>query len=374
MIVRSVGVTRPARAERGSRIAAVLLDAVTVRFGDALVLDGVTLDVADGELMAVVGPSGSGKTSILRAIAGLDDLESGSVVIGDRDVTDAPTRQRDISMVFQDATLYPRMRARQNVGFPLSLRDVAKDEIRRRVDAEGRALEIEGILDRWPRQLSAGHRHLVQVAKAMVRVPSVFLLDEPLARVDMALRQKLRVELRYLQRGYGVTTVYVTNDSVEAMAMGDRVAVIRDGRVEQAGAPLDVYGRPASTFVASLLGERPMNLLSGRVEVGDGGSWISGEGFRLKAWAPGLAGRVGETVSVGVRPEDVEVNPAGGVEASVLRVVPLGSHVETEASVGPARMWIRTHGDQLRPSSPVRLRFSRWHVFGADGTAIAHID
>ncbi len=355
-------------------IASVVLDGVTLRLGETLVLDRVSLDVADGELMAIVGPSGSGKTSILRSVAGLDIVEDGSVLIGGRDVTRVETRDRDVSMVFQEATLYPKMRARANVGFPLSVRDVPKEEIEQRVAAEGRALEIEEILNRWPRQLSAGHQHLVQIARAMIRVPSVFLLDEPLARIDTALRQKLRVDLRFLQRGYGVTTIYVTNDSVEAMAMGDRVAVIDNGRVQQVGEPLEVYARPASTFVASLLGDRPINLLAARIEADEqGGAWVSGEGFRVRAWSPAIAAHGGEMVSLGVRPENIEPDPAGEAEAVIDRVVAHGSHYETIANIGGERVWMRT-AEAIERSERLRVHFRRWHVFDRAGRAIAHVD
>lgn len=355
-------------------IAAVVLDGVSLRFGDDLVLDRVSLDIADGELMAIIGPSGSGKTSILRLIAGLDAVSSGAVLIDGEDVGDVATRDRDVAMVFQDAVLYPKMRARGNVGFPLRLRDVSRDEERRRVQAEGRALEIEDILNRWPRQLSAGHQQLVQVARAMIRVPAVFLLDEPLARVDATLRTKLRGELRFLQRGYGVTTVYVTNDPVEAMAVGDRIAVIDDGRVQQVGAPLEVYERPATAFVAGLAGERPMNLMEATVEPDGDAAWVRGDGFRLKVWAPDVAARAGESVTLGVRPEDIEPAPGEDVEVVIEETVPHGSHVELVALLGRHRVWIRSKSLAAAPGEHLRVRFARWHVFGGDGRAIAHID
>lgn len=355
-------------------IAAVVLDGVSLRIGDDLILDRVSLDIADGELLAIIGPSGSGKTSILRLIAGLDAVSSGAVLIDGKDVGNVPTRDRDVAMVFQDAVLYPRMRARGNVGFPLRLRDVARDEVRRRVDAEGRALEIEDLLERWPRQLSAGHQQLVQVARAMIRVPAVFLLDEPLARVDATLRTKLRGELRFLQRGYGVTTVYVTNDPVEAMAVGDRIAVINDGRVQQVGAPLEVYERPATAFVGGIAGERPMNFMAATVEPDGDAAWVRGDGFRIRVWAPDVAARAGEPVTLGVRPEDIEPAPGEELEVVVENVVPHGSHVELAALLGRHRVWIRAQSLEAKPGERLRVRFARWHVFGGDDRAIAHID
>ena len=355
-------------------IAAVVLDGVSLRVGDDLILDRVSLDIADGELMAIIGPSGSGKTSILRLIAGLDSPSSGAVLIDGEDVGNTPTRDRDVAMVFQDAVLYPSMRAEGNVGFPLRLRDVSRDEVRRRVQAEGRALEIEDILKRWPRQLSAGHQQLVQVARAMIRVPAVFLLDEPLARVDARLRTKLRGELRFLQRGYGVTTVYVTNDPVEAMAVGDRIAVIDDGRIQQVGPPLEVYERPATAFVAGVAGERPMNLVEATVEPDGAAAWVRGDGFRIRAWAPDVVARAGEPVTLGVRPEDIEPGPEGDVGVVVEKTVPHGSHVELVALLGHHRLWIRSQSLAATPGDHLRVRFVRWHVFGDDGRAIAHVD
>lgn len=355
-------------------IAAVVLDGVSLRFGDDLILDRVSLEIADGELMAIIGPSGSGKTSILRLIAGLDAVSSGAVLIGGRDVGDVSTRDRDVAMVFQDAVLYPRMRARGNVGFPLRLRDVPRDEVRTRVQAEGRALEIEDILNRWPRQLSAGHQQLVQVARAMIRVPAVFLLDEPLARVDAVLRTRLRGELRLLQRGYGVTTVYVTNDPVEAMAVADRIAVIEGGDIQQVGAPLDVYERPESLFVGGFVGERPMNLIEAKVEPDHEGAWIRGAGFRLRVWSPAVTARAGETVTVGVRPENIEPSAGEGLDVVVEKSVPHGSYEEIVAVLGRDRVWIRSKTPVAAAGDRLRVRFARWHVFAGDGRALAHID
>ena len=351
-----------------------MLDGVSLRFGEFLALDRITLDVAEAELLAIVGPSGSGKTGLLRAIAGFDTIESGAVLIGGRDVTTLPSRDRDVAMVFQEAVLFPFLRARGNVDFPLEIRDVPADERRRRVDAEGRALEIYDILDRWPRDLSAGHQQLVQVARAMVRVPSVFLLDEPLARIDMALRTKLRGELRFLQRGYGVTTVYVTNDPMEAMAIADRLAVIDGGRIQQVGRPADIYRRPVSTLVAGLVGERPMNLFEARVDTDGTGAWVVADGFRIRAWSADLADRRGEAVTVGVRGEDIEVDSAGEVAAVVETTIPFGSHVEMVASVGTTKAWIRSPSGALGPGDRTRLRFKQWHIFGSDGRVIAHVE
>lgn len=347
----------------------VELDAITLTMGGTVVLDGVSLGVARGEMVAVVGPSGSGKTSLLRVVAGLDTPSSGRVSIGGNDVTSVPTRDRDVGFVFQDAVLYPHMKAIRNISLPLVVRSIPKDEVDRRVLAEGRALAIDHIFDRWPQQLSAGHQQLIQVARAMVRVPNVLLLDEPLARLDAATRTRLRVDLRELQQGYGVTTIYVTNDPTEAMAMGDRIAVIDRGRLVQTGSPMDVYQRPDTRFVAELMGERPMNFLAARVVADAEGSWVLGDGFRLRAWALELASLVDQDVVVGVRPEDI-VADASGVVVTPGRTVPFGSHDEVELLVGAGTLWMWAAPGE-RPSA---VRFSRWHVFDDAGNAIAHLD
>lgn len=352
-----------------------MLDGVSLNYGETTILDHISLDVADGELMAIIGPSGSGKTTILRVVAGLDEPSSGAVLIGGRDVTTVPTRDRDVAMVFQEAVLFPFMRAKGNVGFPLRVRDVPAPEIADRVQAEGRALEIEEIMDRWPRQLSAGHQQLVQVAKAMIRVPSVFLLDEPLARVGAGQRTRLRGELRSLQRGYGVTTVYVTNDPTEAMAIADRLMVINDGHVEQVGKPLDVYRRPVSRFVGEFVGSRPMSVLDVVVESDSAGSWLVGQGFRVRAWPPELEARVGESLWLGVRLEDVELDPAGEVDARVTTVEAHGAHSELALDVGGSVVWARGPVAAPPPGDAVRLRFVRWHLYSRiDGRAVFHLD
>ncbi|MFQ5554433.1 MAG: ABC transporter ATP-binding protein [Acidimicrobiia bacterium] len=345
---------------------------MTVRLGDTLALDGVSLDVGDGELLAVVGPSGSGKTTLLRTIAGLDAPASGSVLIGGVDATKQRTQDRDIAMVFQDGALLPFLTAGENVGFPLRLRDIARPEIEERVTAEGRALGLEEVLGRLPRELAAGHRQLVQVARAMIRVPSVFLLDEPLARVDAGTRVRLRRDIRVLQQGYGVTTLLATNDPTDAMAIADRLCMIDRGSIQQIGAPLEVYRYPTTTFVAELLGDRPMNLLPVRVRRDAVGSWLVGVGFRLRAWSPELSGHIGRRLTMGVRAEDLVVEDTGEIRAEVRRSVSFGSHVDTELAVGQATLWLRGSGEALERGLEVTLRAVRWHLFGEDGRAIHH--
>lgn len=332
------------------------------------ILDHISLTTDEGELVAIIGPSGSGKTTLLRVVAGLESPLSGTVSIGGVDVTDVHARDRNVAMVYQDSVLYPFLSAEGNVAWPLEVRRMPEHEVHRRVHAEGRALDIEHILDRWPRELSAGHQQLVQVARAMVRVPAVFLLDEPLARIDAGLRARLRADLRRIQQGYRVTTLYVTNDPVEAMAMADRIGVIDRGRIVQLGAPMEIYEAPSSRFVAELIGDRPMNFLPARVEADQDGAWVLGDGFRMRAWSPDIAARSGRQVVVGVRPEAIVGDPAG-MPVDVGRTITFGAHVEIELTLGGSRLWMRA-----RPGAePDAIRFSRWHVFEPGGAIVAHI-
>jgi multiple sugar transport system ATP-binding protein len=354
-------------------MAPIVLDSVSLVLGDSLILDRVSLDIGDGELMGIIGPSGSGKTSILRVIAGLHPVESGSIMIGGVDMTTTPTRRRGVVMAFQDAALYPRMTAERNVGYPLELREVDGSEIGQRVSAAGRAFEIEEILDRLPHQLSAGHQQLVQVARTMIRAPAVFLLDEPLAWVDAGARTRVRRWLRSLQTGYRVTTVYVTNEASEAMAIADRLAVLGEGRIQQIGEPKAIYGRPANRLVAECVGERPMNFVPVQIEVDGSGSWLVADGMRVRSWAPEVAAHHPRQATLGIRSEDIEVDPAGEVKATALGSLRYGHHRETELAIGSARVWMSGTGSPPAEGDALRVRFVRWHLFITDGgTAITH--
>jgi multiple sugar transport system ATP-binding protein len=230
-------------------------------FGDVTAVDGVNLEVKDGEFMVFLGPSGCGKTTILRMIAGLEKPTSGDIVIGDRIVNDLPPRARGIAMVFQGYGLYPHLSVRNNIAFPLRTQGMAKDLIKQKVDWAAGILSIGRLLDRKPRQLSGGEQQRVALARALVREPTVFLLDEPLSNLDAKLRTSARNELKEFQREIGTTTIYVTHDQVEAMGMGDRIAVLDHGKLKQVGTPSEIYEEPADTFVATFLGAPPMNLL-----------------------------------------------------------------------------------------------------------------
>ena len=284
-------------------MAGVGFDHVVKRFGPVTAVDDLSLEIGSGEFVVLVGPSGCGKTTALRMLAGLEPVTGGRIRIGDRDVERLPPRQRDVAMVFQDYALYPQMSVYKNLAFGLETRKVPREEVRRLVtDAAGR-LGLDALLDRKPRQLSGGQRQRVALGRALVRQPQVFLMDEPLSNLDAKLRVEMRAEIKALQRETGVTTVFVTHDQVEAMTMGDRIAVMRAGVLEQLGDPHEVYNRPANVFVASFIGSPAMTF--GRFAV----TRENGR-MRLRAGAielehDGAAERTPSEVIAGVRPEHV---------------------------------------------------------------------
>ena len=295
----------------------------------ALAVDGVDLEIADGEFMVLVGPSGCGKSTLLRMIAGLEDVTFGTIEIGERDVTDEEPRDRDVAMVFQNYALYPHLTVRENIGFGLKLRKMAKAEMNERVERVARSLGLTEYLERKPAQLSGGQRQRVAMGRAMVRQPAAYLMDEPLSNLDAKLRVAMRAELARLHEQMGVTTVYVTHDQVEAMTLGSRVAVLRGGVLQQCDTPETLFERPANAFVAGFIGSPAMNLLEGTV-TGDAVRF----GAESLALAPEVAERVGERdVILGIRPTDFllagpDVDPA----LPRLRVVPdvverLGSEI-----------------------------------------------
>lgn len=237
-------------------------------YGSLEILHGVSIEITDGEFVALVGPSGCGKSTLLRMIAGLEAITSGEIDIGGRVVNDLPPRDRNIAMVFQNYALYPHMSVRKNIGFPLRQRKFPKDEIERRVSKAARILGLEHVLERKPRALSGGQRQRVAMGRAIVRDPSVFLFDEPLSNLDAKLRVQMRSEIKELHQRLGTTTVYVTHDQVEAMTLADRIVVMNGGYVEQEGAPLDLYDCPATLFVAAFIGSPPMNFLPAMPWVG----------------------------------------------------------------------------------------------------------
>jgi multiple sugar transport system ATP-binding protein len=296
---------------------------------DAPAVDALDLLVQDGEFMVLVGPSGSGKSTALRMIAGLEEVDSGGIWIGDRDVTWERPQDRDVAMVFQNYALYPFLNVEDNIGFPLKMSGVAKDERRRRVREAAKLLELEMLLERKPGQLSGGQRQRVAMGRAIVREPSAFLMDEPLSNLDALLRGQMRAEIAQLQGRLGVTTVYVTHDQVEAMTMGTRVAVLRDGRLQQCAPPRVLYESPANAFVAGFIGSPPMSLLD--LEVHDGA--VELDGLRI-ALPPETASAAGSRVTLGIRPEDVTLGGGEGIAARVGSVEHLGASANATCLVG----------------------------------------
>src|SRR5687768_11605708 len=274
---------------------------------DAPAVDALDLHIADGEFMVLVGPSGSGKTTALRMLAGLEEVDAGAVLIGGRDVTDVPPKKRDIAMVFQNYALYPYLTVAANMAFPLKIAKVKKAERDRRVREVAELLDITEKLDAKPGQLSGGQRQRVAMGRAIVREPSVFLMDEPLSNLDAKLRVQMRADIAALQSRLGVTTVYVTHDQAEAMTLGHRVAVLRDGRLQQCDAPRTLYERPANTFVAGFIGSPAMNLCE--LPLGANGSVpFGGESVDLPS---SVAGAGWSRIVVGLRPESLELAGAG---------------------------------------------------------------
>jgi multiple sugar transport system ATP-binding protein len=310
-------------------VARVAFEHVTKVYPGAVVaVEGLSLEASDGEFLILVGPSGCGKTTALRMVAGLERISDGTITIGDRIVNDVPPKDRDIAMVFQNYALYPHMTVEKNLAFGLRQRRTSRPDVRRRVDEVSRMLGLEQLLERRPGQLSGGQRQRVAMGRALVREPDVFLLDEPLSNLDAKLRVQMRSELKRLQGRLGVTTIYVTHDQVEAITLGERIAVLSDGVLQQVGRPQDVYDHPDNVFVASFIGSPPMNLLkgramSGRVAVGD-----------LEFDHPQAPDG---DVLVGIRPEGLRPVGQGhagpGFEVHVEVVEPLGDEVLVHGSV-----------------------------------------
>jgi len=282
-------------------------------------VDQLDLAIEDGEFLVLVGPSGCGKSTSLRMLAGLEDVNAGRILIGDRDVTQLPPKDRDIAMVFQSYALYPHMTVADNMGFALKIAGVNKSEIKTRVDEAAKILDLTQYLERKPKALSGGQRQRVAMGRAIVRKPQVFLMDEPLSNLDAKLRVQTRTQIASLQRRLGVTTVYVTHDQVEAMTMGDRVCVLKDGLLQQVGSPRDLYDHPNNVFVAGFIGSPAMNLL--QLPVADGGVKL---GDHVHPVERSVLSGAGDRVTLGVRPEDLELSERG-LEVQVDVVEELGA-------------------------------------------------
>ena len=352
-------------------MATVVYDRATRDFGTIVAVSELSLEIGDGEFMVLVGPSGCGKTTALRLLAGLEPLTDGHIRIGERVVDEMPPRDRDIAMVFQDYALYPQMSVRQNLAFGLRMRKLARAEIAGRVERAAGLLDIERLLDRKPRELSGGQRQRVALGRALVRDPQVFLMDEPLSNLDAQLRTQTRGEIKRLQREVGTTTVYVTHDQVEAMTMGDRIAIMRDGVLEQVGDPDTVYGQPANTFVAGFIGSPAMTLTRAVAERRDGrAQLVFGDLLLDIDGAPDLPSEV----VVGVRPEHARLWDAGAglvgpIDGRVEYTESLGRETLVGVTApGDARFIVTIDGlVQAEPGSSLRFGLRReWlYIFDA---------
>ena len=310
-------------------MAEVTVRALTKHYGAMQVVHGIDLDIPDGEFVVLVGPSGCGKSTLLRMIAGLEEISSGDIRIGERRVNNLPPSERDIAMVFQNYALYPHKTVGANMGFALKMRGMDKAAIAEKVKRAAEILGLTPYLDRYPRALSGGQRQRVAMGRAIVRDPQVFLFDEPLSNLDAKLRVQMRTEIRELHLRLKTTTVYVTHDQIEAMTMADKIVVMQGGKIEQVGAPLELYDRPANTFVAGFIGSPAMNMAPGVVR---GGAVELDSGARLPL-PPGLSLAEGREVTYGIRPEHLSVGPSG-LSGSVAVVEPTGSETHVVLRAG----------------------------------------
>ena len=347
---------RPRREVPSGLVASLTLRGVRKVLGKNPILRGIDLTIEDGEFAVLVGPSGCGKSTLLRTVAGLEEPDEGSVSLGDRDVTRAAPRDRDIAMVFQSYALYPHLTVRENLAFGLKLRGTDPAAIAARVEEVSKMLAISHLLDRLPKEMSGGQRQRVAMGRAIARRPSVFLFDEPLSNLDAALRAQVRVEIKKLHQSLGATMLYVTHDQVEAMTLADRLVVLNAGRVEQQGPPLSVYHRPASRFVAAFLGSPAMNFLDARATA-DGR--VAAPGLSLPYDRARFASvREGQEVVVGVRPHDVSPAAAEALSLRVEVVEPMGFEAYAHGRVGDAPFIARLDGGVALPSPGDALSLS----------------
>jgi multiple sugar transport system ATP-binding protein len=348
-------------------MASLSLDGVSRRFGTVTALSDVSLHVNDGEFCVLLGPSGCGKSTLLQIVAGLDRQDKGSVLLDGKVVDELSPRERDVAMVFQSYALYPHMTVSQNLGFGLRMRGIAKPEIKRKLQETARLLGIEHLLARKPRQLSGGQRQRVAMGRALVRRPKLFLLDEPLSNLDAQLRISVRVELKRLHRQIHSTIIYVTHDQVEAMTLGDKVVVMRQGRVHQIGTPVMIYDQPADTFVARFVGSPMMNLFEG--EVIREGKYLR---FRCDDFSADIRKLpkvlIGKTVEIGVRPEDIEfrTHQEANLSARVEMLSNVGAEKYVHARLGEKPITVRASKDATYSTGQMISLFIRpdkFHVF-----------
>ncbi|MDB5601570.1 MAG: transporter ATP-binding protein [Xanthobacteraceae bacterium] len=336
-------------------MASVAIRDVRKAFGATPVIHGVDVGIGDGEFVVLVGPSGCGKSTLLRMIAGLENITSGEIRIGDRIVNDLPPKERDVAMVFQNYALYPHMTVAANMAFSMKLRGAARSDIDTRVKRAADILGLGPYLDRYPRQLSGGQRQRVAMGRAIVRDPQVFLFDEPLSNLDAKLRVQMRSEIKELHQRLKTTTVYVTHDQIEAMTMADKIVVMHDGRVEQIGAPLELYDKPRNLFVAGFIGSPAMNFLPGKLRRNGALTFEGANGIRLPLDAVPL-GSDGRAAVYGVRPEHFTLAD-DGAEAEIQLVEPTGAEIQVLAKLGGADIIAVFRERHLfKPGDKIRLR------------------
>src|SRR5450756_2386096 len=336
-------------------MAAVTLKGVFKSFGSTRVVHGVDIRIEDGEFCVLVGPSGCGKSTLLRMIAGLEEISGGEIEIGGRVVNRVPPKERDIAMVFQNYALYPHMTVFDNMAFSMKLAGESRKKMRERVEVAANILGLMEYLERYPRQLSGGQRQRVAMGRAIVRDPQVFLFDEPLSNLDAKLRVQMRTEIKELHQRLKTTTVYVTHDQIEAMTMADKIVVMHDGRVEQVGAPLELYDRPLNLFVAGFIGSPAMNFLHGTIRA-NGKLEFEGRGGARLPLATAPPGSDGREAVYGVRPEHFTIAD-DGAEAVIQVVEPTGSEIQIVAKLGDAEI-IAAFRERhpFKPGDKIRLK------------------
>jgi len=353
-------------------MASVSFNRVEKAYGSTRVVHGVSFDIADGEFMVLVGPSGCGKSTLLRMLAGLEEITAGTIAIDGKVVNDVESKDRDIAMVFQSYALYPHMSVADNMAFSLKLRKERPALVEERVRHAAKILNLDPYLHRFPRELSGGQRQRVAMGRAIVRDPKVFLFDEPLSNLDAKLRVAMRAEIKALHQRLKTTTVYVTHDQIEAMTLADRIVVMHDGRIEQIGAPLELYDRPANLFVAQFIGSPAMNVVNGVVRRSSGRAFVETPGG-LRWPIAADVGADGRPVAYGVRPENLtlaSVGADGAVPAQIVVVEPTGAETELLVQAGDAQLTLVTHSRaRVNPGDRIGLAIdpSHVHVFDRDG-------
>ena len=356
-------------------MASVSFKHIEKSFGSTKIIHGISFDISDGEFVVLVGPSGCGKSTLLRMLAGLEPITGGEISIDGKVINDLDSKDRDIAMVFQSYALYPHMTVRDNMAFSLKLRKADAAMTNTRVANAARILNLDPLLDRFPRELSGGQRQRVAMGRAIVRDPKVFLFDEPLSNLDAKLRVAMRAEIKALHQRLKTTTVYVTHDQIEAMTMADRIVVMHDGIVEQIGTPLELFDRPGNLFVAQFIGSPSMNVLKGTLRQAEGREWIEAKDQRWPTLTHAQA-HDGQAVQYGVRPTDITLSASGaGIPAKVIVVEPTGAETELLLEVGGAQLVVVIHGrTAVKPDDIVHLEIAaeKTHVF--DGASEKRLD